>query len=33
MNRSIRRLYLTMAAGFGLLVIMLGWWQVVPPRA
>ena len=29
MNRSIRRLYLTFAAGFGLLVIMLGWWQVV----
>lgn len=29
MNRSIRRLYLTMAAGFGLLVVMLGWWQVV----
>ena len=29
MNRSIRRLYLTLAAGFGLLVVMLGWWQVV----
>ena len=29
MNRSIRRLYLTMAGGFGLLVLMLGWWQVV----
>lgn len=29
MNRSIRRLYLTLAAGFGLLVLMLGWWQVV----
>jgi len=28
-NRSIRRLYLAMAAGFGLLVVMLGWWQVV----
>ena len=28
-NRSIRRLYLTLAAGFGLLVLMLGWWQVV----
>lgn len=29
MNRSIRRLYLAMAGGFGLLVLMLGWWQVV----
>ena len=29
MNRSIRRLYMTLAAGFGLLVVMLGWWQVV----
>lgn len=29
MNRSIRRLYLTLAAGFGLLMLMLGWWQVV----
>lgn len=29
MNRSIRRLYLTLAGGFGLLVLMLGWWQVV----
>jgi penicillin-binding protein A len=28
-NRSIRRLYLTLAAGFGLLMLMLGWWQVV----
>jgi penicillin-binding protein A len=28
-NRSIRRLYLTLAGGFGLLVLMLGWWQVV----
>jgi penicillin-binding protein A len=28
-NRSIRRLYLTIAAGFGLLVLMLGYWQVV----
>jgi penicillin-binding protein A len=28
-NRSIRRLYLTLAAGFGLLVLMLGYWQVV----
>lgn len=29
MNRSIRRLYLTLAGGFVLLVLMLGWWQVV----
>ena len=29
MNRSIRRLYLTLAGGFGLLIAMLGWWQVV----
>ncbi len=29
MNRSIRRLYLVLAGGFGLLVLMLGWWQVV----
>ena len=29
MNRSIRRLYLTLAAGFGLLMLMLGYWQVV----
>ena len=29
MNRSIRRLYLTLAAGFGLLILMLGYWQVV----
>lgn len=29
MNRSIRRLYLTLAGGFTLLVLMLGWWQVV----
>jgi peptidoglycan glycosyltransferase len=28
-NRSIRRLYLTLAAGFGLLMLMLGYWQVV----
>jgi penicillin-binding protein A len=28
-NRSIRRLYMTLAAGFGLLLLMLGWWQVV----
>ena len=30
MNRSIRRLYLDAApAGFGLLMLMLGTWQVV----
>ncbi len=29
MNRSIRRLYLALAAGFGLLLLMLGYWQVV----
>ena len=29
MNRSIRRLYLTLAGGFGLLLLMLGYWQVV----
>jgi penicillin-binding protein A len=28
-NRSIRRLYAVLAGGFGLLVLMLGWWQVV----
>jgi peptidoglycan glycosyltransferase len=28
-NRSIRRLYLVLAGGFGLLMLMLGWWQVV----
>jgi peptidoglycan glycosyltransferase len=28
-NRSIRRLYLVLAAGFGLLMLMLGWWQLV----
>jgi penicillin-binding protein A len=28
-NRSIRRLYLTLVGGFALLVLMLGWWQVV----
>jgi peptidoglycan glycosyltransferase len=28
-NRSIRRLYLVLAGGFGLLLLMLGWWQVV----
>ncbi|MGD9696518.1 MAG: peptidoglycan D,D-transpeptidase FtsI family protein [Thermoleophilia bacterium] len=29
MNRSLRRLYLALAGGFGLLMLMLGWWQVV----
>ncbi len=29
MNRSIQRLFLVMAGGFGLLALMLGWWQVV----
>ncbi|MDP4621121.1 MAG: penicillin-binding transpeptidase domain-containing protein [Thermoleophilia bacterium] len=29
MNRSIRFLYMALAAGFGLLVLMLGYWQVV----
>lgn len=29
MNRSIRRLYITLAAGFGVLMLMLGYWQVV----
>lgn len=29
MNRSIRRLYQTLAGGFALLVLMLGWWQIV----
>ncbi len=29
MNRSIRRLYLTVVIGFGLLAAFLGWWQVV----
>ncbi len=29
MNRSIKMLYLALAAGFGLLVLMLGYWQVV----
>ncbi|MGE3795406.1 MAG: peptidoglycan D,D-transpeptidase FtsI family protein [Dehalococcoidia bacterium] len=29
MNRSIRRLYLTLVGGFVLLVLMLGWWQIV----
>ena len=29
MNRSIRRLYLTLAGGFVVLMLMLGYWQVV----
>lgn len=29
MNRSIRRLYLAVVCGFGLLAAFLGWWQVV----
>jgi len=29
MNRSIRALYLTLAAGFAVLVLMLGYWQVI----
>ena len=29
MNRSIRRLYLAVLIGFGLLAGFLGWWQVV----
>lgn len=29
MNRSIRALYLTLAVGFAVLVVMLGYWQVV----
>jgi penicillin-binding protein A len=28
-NRSIRRLYLTLASGFVVLMLMLGYWQVV----
>jgi penicillin-binding protein A len=28
-NRSIRRLYLSTAVGFVLLIALLGWWQVV----
>jgi penicillin-binding protein A len=28
-NRSIRFLYTALATGFGLLVLMLGYWQVV----
>jgi peptidoglycan glycosyltransferase len=28
-NRSIQRLFMVMAGGFALLVLMLGWWQVV----
>ena len=29
MNRSIRRLYIALAAGFGLVLAMLGYWQIV----
>ncbi len=29
MNRSIRTLYLALAAGFAVLVLMLGYWQVI----
>lgn len=29
MNRSLRRLYFVLAGGMGLLMLMLGWWQVV----
>lgn len=29
MNRSIRMLYMALAAGFGVLVLMLGYWQVI----
>ena len=29
MNRSIRRLYLTLSGGFLLLVLLLGYWQVI----
>lgn len=29
MNRSIRRLYLVLAGGLGLLMLMLGWWQII----
>lgn len=29
MNRSIRFLYTALAAGFGLLILMLGYWQVI----
>jgi penicillin-binding protein A len=28
-NRNIRLLYLSLAAGFGVLVLMLGYWQVI----
>lgn len=33
MNRSIRRLYLTLAGLFGALILMLGWWQVVDAQS
>ena len=29
MNRSIKSLYLALAAGFGVLILMLGYWQVI----
>lgn len=29
MNRSLRRLYLACAGGFALLILMLGYWQVI----
>ena len=29
MNRSIRRLYIALATGFGLVLAMLGYWQIV----
>ena len=29
MNRSLRRLYLALASGFGAVVLMLGYWQIV----
>lgn len=29
MNRSLRRLYIATAIGFGFLILMLGYWQVV----
>ncbi|MEQ1731830.1 MAG: hypothetical protein ABL982_25945, partial [Vicinamibacterales bacterium] len=29
MNRSLHRLFLVLASAFGLLIVMLGWWQVV----
>ena len=29
MNRSLRRLYLALAGGFGAVILMLGYWQIV----